>query len=468
MKRSFSIFIIILSFISMYAAHTVAIMDFQPKGVDKNSVSIVTDLFRDMLFGKHIFTVVDRASMQQILKEQNLQQSLGCNSEECAVQIGKILGVNSMIIGTLGKLGDAYILSVRMVSIENAKIVWAKTAKIYDFNRIDEGVSALVDNLVTLYKSGKLGMLPQQPAPVQQQPQQVVQQQPQQAPPTQQSNTNVKNTGGQNVTIIMQGANNQQQTSNQNVVPAKIYSPKSPPIGFDLQLGFSFLYFYYYDHYIPSVDYDYNENSKQSFFHLKFDGYFSGFDLGINLKSFTSHAGTTVNWSDDYDGVTSSGTDTMSDDWRTSFIDFSLGYRMKSGKAGYSLFSLMYRSLTSDNFPNASFGGPGLDIFFRIGGVNNKHDPKSSPIGGIFEMDLNLAYLFYSSSDPSYVDPNFSGIFGGSIGVGLAIKPIGAYLLIGYDLNIHYTAWDDENLFIMQHGLELKLGVNFDFQSILG
>ena len=478
MKRNFFFLIIILSFISMYATHTVAIMDFKPKGVDANSVSIVTDLFRDMLFGKHLFTVVDRASMQQILKEQNLQQSLGCNSEECAVQIGRILGVNSMIIGTLGKLGDAYILSIRMVSIENAKIVWAKTAKIYDFNRIDEGVSALADDLVNLYLAGKLGMAPQQPAPVQQQSQQVVQQpapvqqQPQQVvqqpAPVQQQSQQVQqkpvvvNKGGQNVTIIMQG--NNEQTANQNVAPTKRYIPKSPPVGFDLQLGFSFLYFYHYDYYCPSVDYDYNESSKQSFFHLKFDAYFSGLNLGFNLKSFTTKEGSILDYSDN--GTTGSGTMTV--DWKTSFVDFSIGYRMKGGAAGFSTFSLIYRSMTSDNFSNATFSGLGLDLFFRAGGINNRYTKNTSPIGGIFEMDLNGAYLFYNTDELTYTAPNFSALFGGSIGFGIVIKPIGAYLLIGYDINMHYTTWDDANIFIIQHGLEMKLGVNFDFQSILG
>lgn len=162
MKKGFLVFYITIIFVSIFATHTVAIMDFKAKGVDANSTSIVTDLFRDALFNKNIFTIVDRDSMQQILKEQNLQQSMGCNSEECAVQIGKILGVNSIIIGTLGKLGDVFILSVRMVSIENAKIIWAKSAKIYDFKRIDEGVSVLVDDLVNSYRTGKLNFKRQQ------------------------------------------------------------------------------------------------------------------------------------------------------------------------------------------------------------------------------------------------------------------------------------------------------------------
>ncbi|MCK5398436.1 hypothetical protein KAJ26_00310, partial [bacterium] len=101
------VFCLLVSAIS--AAETkqaIAIMDFQPKGADASSASIVSDLFRDFIVSHNRFIVVDRASMQSILQEQNLQQELSCSSEECAVNLGKILGVTNIVIGTLGKLGN--------------------------------------------------------------------------------------------------------------------------------------------------------------------------------------------------------------------------------------------------------------------------------------------------------------------------------------------------------------------------
>ena len=42
---------------------TMAILDFQPKGTDKNSASIISDLFRDYLVSVRKFIVVDISSM---------------------------------------------------------------------------------------------------------------------------------------------------------------------------------------------------------------------------------------------------------------------------------------------------------------------------------------------------------------------------------------------------------------------
>ena len=447
MKKVLVFLTIIFSLLVVYSQEikTIAIMDFEAKGVDKNSASVVSDLFRDNLFASKKFTVVDRNSMNEILKEQNLQQSLGCSSTECAVKIGRVLGVQGMIVGTLGKLGNAYILSTRLVNVENAKIIWTKSAKVYDFNRIDEGVSALVDDLVNSIISGNYQTQSSQATQQVQQPQK---------------------DDSQNITVIYQ---NQQQQSQQ--MPQQRGLPQtynSPPIGFDLELGFSFLYNYYFDHAIPSSDYDYAEWGNQSYFHLKLGFYFNGINLGFNLKSFNMPSGTTVNYSMSYPEGSDEGTFVTNSDWYGTLLNFSLGYRMKTGKAGYSLFSLTYTGFTSDNFSDASFGGPGIDLYYRLGGLDNHKTVNSSPIGGMFELNLNFAYLFYNADDPSYVDPNFSAMFGGGIGVGIMFKPFGAYLMLGYDINIHYTTWDDLDVMIINHGIELKLGINFDFQSILG
>jgi hypothetical protein len=62
--------------------------------------------------------------MQSILKEQGFQQT-GCTSNECAVQIGQLLGVQFMVVGTIGKLDNTFTVNVRMISIETGEIVAA-------------------------------------------------------------------------------------------------------------------------------------------------------------------------------------------------------------------------------------------------------------------------------------------------------------------------------------------------------
>ena len=75
------------------------------------------------------FTVVERAMMEQILKEQGFQQS-GCTTNECIVEVGRLIGVEQIAGGSISKIGSTYSVSARLVSVETGKIL--KTAT-YDF-----------------------------------------------------------------------------------------------------------------------------------------------------------------------------------------------------------------------------------------------------------------------------------------------------------------------------------------------
>ena len=67
------------------------------------------------------FTVLERGAINSILKEVDFQQS-GCTSAECAVQIGKVLAVRKMIVGSVSKLGRKYFIALRMVDVESSQI----------------------------------------------------------------------------------------------------------------------------------------------------------------------------------------------------------------------------------------------------------------------------------------------------------------------------------------------------------
>ncbi len=56
--------------------------------------------------------------MSEILDEQGFQQS-GCTSEECAAEVGALLGVKNMISGAFGKLGNTYTIDAKMFSVES-------------------------------------------------------------------------------------------------------------------------------------------------------------------------------------------------------------------------------------------------------------------------------------------------------------------------------------------------------------
>jgi TolB-like protein len=66
-------------------------------------------------------TVVDRQNLALLQKELNFQLS-GEVSDETAVSVGKKLGAQSIISGSISPLGDIYRLHIRAIEVETAKI----------------------------------------------------------------------------------------------------------------------------------------------------------------------------------------------------------------------------------------------------------------------------------------------------------------------------------------------------------
>jgi TolB-like protein len=105
----------------------VAVADLSAQGVSASDAAMITDMIRNAMVQKHLFNVIEKANMDRILAEQAFQQS-GCTTEECAVKLGKLLNVNRMVMGSFGKLLTRYIVSVRVVNVENGKILFSDEA----------------------------------------------------------------------------------------------------------------------------------------------------------------------------------------------------------------------------------------------------------------------------------------------------------------------------------------------------
>lgn len=99
----------------------VAVADFAGKNVSAADASIVADFLRTDLVSIGAYKVIDKNNMDKILAEAAFQQT-GCIAAECAVQLGKILNVRQMIVGSLSKLIDTYYITVSLVDVETGEI----------------------------------------------------------------------------------------------------------------------------------------------------------------------------------------------------------------------------------------------------------------------------------------------------------------------------------------------------------
>ena len=99
----------------------IAVVDFTGNNVSEGDCRALTDRLRTELFNTKYFKVIEREMMEQILVEQGFQQS-GCTTNECMVEVGKLIGVEKIIGGSISQVGNIFSISSRIVNVETGEI----------------------------------------------------------------------------------------------------------------------------------------------------------------------------------------------------------------------------------------------------------------------------------------------------------------------------------------------------------
>ena len=132
MKRHFFVLFLCFSSISVFSQiNRVAILDFDNisgiskyDGLGKALSSMLISDIESNVSSKRL-QLVERSQIQKILKEQNFQASGNVN-KNTAVQTGKILGVNYLLVGDVYILNDQLIINARLINTEAGDIVFSK------------------------------------------------------------------------------------------------------------------------------------------------------------------------------------------------------------------------------------------------------------------------------------------------------------------------------------------------------
>jgi len=99
-----------------------AVLDLEIVGDIPRELKVpLSESLREGLFQTGKFRVIDRNNMDRVLKEQG-QQLSDCSSSECAVQVGRLLGVQRMVTGSLSRVGNLYVISAQLINVETGEI----------------------------------------------------------------------------------------------------------------------------------------------------------------------------------------------------------------------------------------------------------------------------------------------------------------------------------------------------------
>ena len=101
---------------------TIAVNDLKGKGLTEDELSILSERLRSELFKTDKYVVMARGEMNSILQEVEFQNSGACDDASCMVEVGRVLGVSKIVAGSVGKLGEFYTVSLRLIDVQTGKI----------------------------------------------------------------------------------------------------------------------------------------------------------------------------------------------------------------------------------------------------------------------------------------------------------------------------------------------------------
>ena len=112
------------------AQERIIVSQFVGSGVDRITARNITDRFSYELSKTKRFDIVELEMIEKILNEQGFQTS-GCVTDECAVEIGQMIGVSQIVAGSISKIEGLYSLNIRLIDVKTGKIIYQDMGDYY-------------------------------------------------------------------------------------------------------------------------------------------------------------------------------------------------------------------------------------------------------------------------------------------------------------------------------------------------
>ncbi len=100
-----------------------------PTALEKKLGQVVSELLVTRLSGNPDIIIIERGQIEQVLEELKLSM-LGLTESDNAEKVGKLLGAEAMIVGSVAEIGDKFAVTARHVNVGTGKVAFAKEVQV--------------------------------------------------------------------------------------------------------------------------------------------------------------------------------------------------------------------------------------------------------------------------------------------------------------------------------------------------
>ncbi len=123
----------------------VAVLDFTVNEQIVDPVAI-TEYFTGQLVNMDPFTIVERSLLQRVLREQEMDVS-GLTDQDIS-RIGRLVGADKLISGSIAKLGNNFIITIKGIDVTTAKIDFSDQAVVPNEDAVLQAIADMAARLI--------------------------------------------------------------------------------------------------------------------------------------------------------------------------------------------------------------------------------------------------------------------------------------------------------------------------------
>lgn len=127
-------------------AKRIAVVEFNSD--DAKLGKMLSEWTVSVLMERKDCSVIERILLNKVIEEQKLSVS-GLANQETTAKIGELYGASHLLVGSLGKLGSKYLLTVKTINVSSAETVESNRASTTDIDNIPEVLASILNGKVS-------------------------------------------------------------------------------------------------------------------------------------------------------------------------------------------------------------------------------------------------------------------------------------------------------------------------------
>ena len=129
------------------------------RGVDASLAELISEAtLSELRAARRFKSVIGSSDVAAMISAEQQKQALGCDEDSCLAQLGGALGVPYLLTGSLGAVGGRFILNLKMLWVDEARVVERVTKVFADEAALIDGLNGAVGELTKSFQAADKGL----------------------------------------------------------------------------------------------------------------------------------------------------------------------------------------------------------------------------------------------------------------------------------------------------------------------